>query len=205
MEKLRNTRILALVGIIALVLGTIMPYITVSVFGYSDSISLWGYWEGKLIVVLAVANLLFIFKDFVEKYIPQLFNTTLGRKIKNLNNPKFSLIPTVLVAVFAIYLYNKLDLDAISKYLKYGLGFWSLWIGVISLVAHAILYKYPVANIQQNTQQQPMNYNYNQQSTQQQPMQQDNNIPQTGVKICPACGNKCDANTNKCFMCGNQI
>ena len=137
-EKCNSTRILAAIGIAGLVLGTITPYVKYNIFGYKYSISLWGYWEGKIIMVLALANLLFIFKDLVEKYVPFLFNNWVGRKVQDCDNPKFSLIPTVLVAIFAIYETSVLGIDSF-KY--YNLGFYTMWIGVISLVAYAFLHK----------------------------------------------------------------
>ena len=137
-EKCKSTRILAAIGISGLVLGTITPYVKYNIFGYKYSISLWGYWEGKIIMVLALANLLFIFKDLVEKYVPFLFNNWVGRKVQDCDNPKFSLIPTVLVAIFAIYETSVLGIDSF-KY--YNLGFYTMWIGVISLVAYAFLHK----------------------------------------------------------------
>lgn len=139
LEKCKNTKILAIVGIVALVLGTMMDYIKISLFGFTESISLFGYWEGKIVLLLAVANTLFIFKEWVKKYIPALFNTNIGKKIENINNPKASLIPTILAVIFMLYLHNKLDI--VSEYTSYGLGFYLLWIGSISLVAYAILYK----------------------------------------------------------------
>lgn len=137
-EKFKTTRILATIGIIGLILGTIMPYVKYNIFGYKYSISLWGYWEGKIVMILAIANLLFIFKDIVEKYMPKLFDTDIGKKIQNLDNPKYSLVPTVLVAIFAIYLTTTLS---ISSFKYYNIGFYSLWIGVICLVAYAIVHK----------------------------------------------------------------
>lgn len=151
MDKLKNTRILGLVGIVGLFLGIVMPYLTFSFLGYTQSISLWGYWEGKVMMVLTIANGLFIFKDYVQKYVPKLFETPLGQKIENAN-PKMALIPTILVVVFAIYLYTTLDVD--TNYLKYGLGFWTLWIGVVALVAHSILYKGNDVQINQPVQPQ---------------------------------------------------
>lgn len=138
MEKIKNTRILSMIGLLCLFLGVILPYFTFSFLGIKQSIALWSYWEGKVMMILIVANVLFIFKDYVEKYVPQLLNSTIGKKIQNAN-PKLAIIPTILVAVFAVYLYTKTDID--SNYIKHGLGFWSLWIGVICLVAHTFLYK----------------------------------------------------------------
>lgn len=136
-NKCKNTRILAAIGIIALVLGTIMPYAKYSILGYKYNITLWGYWEGKIVMLLALANLIFIFRDWVEKYIPALFNTTYGKKIKELDNTKYSLVPTVLIAIFIIF--ETFNLDISFKY--YNIGFYSVWLGTISLVAYAILHK----------------------------------------------------------------
>lgn len=139
LEKCKNTKLLAIIGVAGLILGTMMDYIKISVFGFTESLSLWGYWEGKIVLLLAIANTLFIFKDWVEKYIPALFNTNIGKKIANITNPKASLVPTILSVIFMFYLHNRLDID--SEYTSYGLGFYLLWIGAISLVAYAILYK----------------------------------------------------------------
>lgn len=137
-EKCKTTRILGAIGIAGLILGTIMPYTKYNIYGYEHTISLWGYWEGKIIMILALANLLFIFKDLVEKYAPTLFNNEVGRKVQECNNPKFSLIPTIISAVFAIYLTSTWG---ISSFKYYSIGFYAMWIGTISLVAYAFLHK----------------------------------------------------------------
>ena len=137
LDKMKNTRLLAGIGVACMILGTMFSYVSYDVFGYNYDIALWDYLEGKIILIIAIANLLFIFKDFVEKYIPSLFNTGIGKKIKDINNPKASLVPTILGAAFAIYLTLKLDVE----FSAYSLGFYSMWIGVICLVAYAILHK----------------------------------------------------------------
>lgn len=137
LEKLKTTRILAAIGIIGLIAGTILPYAEFHIFGYSYSATLWNYWQGKIIMLLSVANLLFLFKDIVEKYIPALFQSSFGQKIQELDEAKYSMIPTVLVIIFALYLSFSLSID-----LKYcSIGFYLLWIGVISLIAYAILHR----------------------------------------------------------------
>lgn len=185
MKVLKNKRILAFAGLICLFLGVVMPYFKVSIFGYSYEIKLWGFWEGKVMMSLIVANVLFIFKDYIERYVPQLFNTSLGSKVQNASQ-KWAIIPTVGVATFAVWLYIRLDVD--TTYLKHGLGFWSLWIGIICLIGHAILYK---KNLNVNRSQ--TNYS-----------QPQSNVEQS-VKFCPGCGNKCDLNVDRCFMCGRQF
>lgn len=207
MEFIRNKRLLALIGIIALILGTMLPYFTFSsFFGTSQSISLWGYWEGKVILTLTIANALFIFNDYIEKYIPQLFKTNIGRKIANVTNPKMSLIPTILVVGVVIYLNTQFDFN--SKYLKNGLGFYLLWIGIIFLIAHAVIYKKPIesqAKVSQGYNYQPVDPQQNYQ----QPIQ--NNMPQSiqnglgNKKFCPNCGNEVDETATQCFRCGNKF
>ena len=194
MEVIKNKRILALVGIAGLILGCFLPYYTISLFGYTQSISLWGYWEGKIVLVLTLANALFIFQDFIEKYVPQLFNNWVGNLVQKAKNPKFALVPTILVAVFAISLIIRLDVD--SDYIKYGLGFWVLWIGIIALIGHAIFYK--KQNVQSVQPQQTVNY-----QQVQQPMQQPQIDP--NKKFYPHCRNQVDANAETCFMCGNKF
>ena len=137
-EKCKTTRILGTIGIIGLVLGTILPYAQYNIFGYRYSVSLWGYWEGKVVMILAIANLLFIFKDIVEKYIPGLFNTKIGMIIRDCNNQKFSLIPTVLSVIFIIFLTVSLG---IKSFKYYSIGFYLVLLGIISLVAYAFLHK----------------------------------------------------------------
>ena len=136
-EKMKNTRILATIGIAGLILGTIFPYVSYSFFGSSVNISMWNYWEGKIVLILAIANLLFIFKDFVGKYIPSLFNTNIGKKIADIDNPKVSLVPTILAVVFVVYLQIRLDIG----FGNYGIGFYLLWIGIIALLAYAFLHR----------------------------------------------------------------
>lgn len=139
MEVIKNKKILALLGIAGLILGCFLPYYTISFFGYTQSISLLGYWEGKIIFVLTLANALFIFQDFIEKYVPQLFNNWVGNLVQKANNPKFVLIPTILVVVFAISLIIRMDVDL--SYIHYGLGFYLIWIGIICLVSYVIMSK----------------------------------------------------------------
>lgn len=137
LDKMKNTRLLAGIGVAGMILGTMFAYVSYNILGTVIDIALWDYLEGKIILIIAVANLLFIFKDVVEKYVPSLFNTGIGRKIKDINNPKASLVPTIAAAAFALYLTLKLNVS----FSAYSLGFYSMWIGVICLVAYAILHK----------------------------------------------------------------
>jgi len=155
---------------------------------------LWGYWEGKVILTLTLANALFIFSDEIKKFAPQLFNSNMGKIIDKVNNPKFALIPTIIVTVFLIYLFVEIG-D--TSYLKYGIGFFTVWLGVIALIGHSIFYKksiVPVAPVQygsammsgsymqqpmyNNGVQQPMNYAQPQQAAPVANNQQYANQPQ---------------------------
>ena len=141
MDKLKNTRILALVGSIAIFLGIILPYFTITIFGFKRSVSLWGYWEGKIAMILLLTNVAYIFRDYVDKYVPQLFDKIPnGDKIRTAN-PKLAIIPVIAIALFGIYLLTEVQS---SDYLKYGLGFYSLWLGIIALVAHTFICKVDV-------------------------------------------------------------
>ncbi len=139
MDKIKNTRILATIGIAGVILGVIFPYIKYTFWGYTTSITLWNYWQGKIMMVLALANVLLIFKDIVEKYVPALFNTSIGAKVANMNNPKTSLIPTIIIAIITIYLHATVA-DGFSLDIL-GMGFYFLWIGTICLIAYAFLHK----------------------------------------------------------------
>lgn len=137
LEKLKNTRLLAGIGIACLILGTMLSYVSYSFWGYTYELSLFDYWEGKIVLLIAIANLLFIFKDFVEKWVPSVFKSGFGKKIAEIENPKASLVPTIAAAAFALWLTLRLDVS----FSNYSLGFYSLWIGVIALVAYAFLHK----------------------------------------------------------------
>lgn len=191
-DDLKNKRILALIGIVCLTAGTFLPYLKVSVWTYNYTLTLWNYWEGKVIIALTLASTLFIFRDWVEKYAPQLFNNNIGKLVDKYNNTKYSLVPTILIALLALYLLS--DIDVSSKYLNYGIGFWIIWIGIISLVGHAVLYKKQnIQSVQNNINSVP-NIETNQPN-------QDN----TGIKYCPNCGTKLNENADTCFGCGNKF
>lgn len=138
-KKVKSTRILAAIGVVCLILGIIMPYINYEyLFGYTLTITLWNYWEGKVITVLIIATIIFIFKDIVEKYIPALLNNNIGRKVQELDSTKYSMVPTIIIALFDLYLIIKLGGNMFKFY---NIGFYSLWIGIICLIAYSILHR----------------------------------------------------------------
>ena len=76
MEYIKNKRILALVGLGCLLLGVFLAYYKVSLFGFSQSVSLIQAWQGIAILILTIVTGLFIFKDYVKKVVPKLFDSS---------------------------------------------------------------------------------------------------------------------------------
>lgn len=137
-EKVMHTKILAAIGIACMILGIFFAYVKVSLWGFSQSISLLKYWEGYVILVLALVNILIIFKANVEKFLPKMFKGKFGQFLVKIENQKFSLIPTGLVAVLVIYLHSVV---MTSSYIHYGLGFYLILIGIILLAVYPFIYK----------------------------------------------------------------
>lgn len=134
-EKCKNTRILGLIGIICLILGMILPYYSISVLSYTLTISLIDYIEGRIVILISILELLLIFMDFVEKYIPSLFKSNIAQKIKGHDNPKYTLIPTAIMVILIIYLMT------VSGFKYFSVGFYVTLVGVICLILYAFLYK----------------------------------------------------------------
>lgn len=198
MDKIKETRILALIGLICVFVGVITPYITFSILGYVRSLALWEYWEGKAIIVLLLANVLFIFRDYVEKYVPQLFKSELGKKIKDAN-PKLAIVPVVLIAAITIYMTSTIGVS--SSYAKHGLGFYSLWIGVICLVGHTVFYKKKTLDNIRST----VSAYQQKTATPEQPQQVQPTVEQQNVKFCTNCGVKLDQGATRCYACGKEF
>lgn len=137
MQKLHNTKILAIIGSVCLLLSVVLPYITISFFGISESIFLWKYWQGIVLIIIAILNILFIFKEAILKHVPSLANNQTINKILAINNPKASLVLTIIMVIFVICL------TAITGFAFrfYNIGFYTLWLGVICLVLYPFLYK----------------------------------------------------------------
>ncbi len=140
MEKLKNTRWLALIGLILCFLGNTLPYLiyTMPYAKITIKTKLCTYWEGKIIFILILANLLFIFKDYVKKYMPKLFDSNMGKWILNADS-KLTFLPTLGIALFAIWIFPNIDMN--WNIVKYGIGFYALWLGIILLVIHQFIYR----------------------------------------------------------------
>ena len=57
MDYIKNKRFIALAGVVCLLLGIFLAYYKVSLFGFSQSVSLIQAWQGIIILILS-----FIFK-----------------------------------------------------------------------------------------------------------------------------------------------
>lgn len=180
MEILKNKRYLALAGLCTLLLAIFLPYYSykVEAFGKVVSegkVSLIGYWEGYIILFCIISTAIYIFMDFIEKYASFLTNLPMVQNIKN-NNPKLVLVPIGIIILVSIY-----DIISLSKYsfTKFGLGFYFEIIGIICLVAHAILYRGATGVVSSSTTQSIVDINQQPTNNIQQPMmnqQQMNNM-----------------------------
>lgn len=153
-DKLKHTRLLAGIGLAAMFLGTLLPYIKYSMFGYAIKLSLWKYWEGKIVLILLIANAIFFFKDYIEKYIPSLLNVSVWKKISELKY-QYAMIPSIIAVAFILYLTIKLDIN----FGYYNIGFYTLWFGVICIIIYLIINKGKPVIPQKDISKQEENYN----------------------------------------------
>lgn len=196
LEKLKEKKIIGAIGIATVFLGVLLPYYQVSIFGHTYKLALWNYIEGKVILLLLTANFLFLFRDFAQKYVPQVFESNIGQKIQTAN-PKLAIVPVILIVAFVVILFLRLD---VGSTLDHGMGFYFLWLGIICLTVHTFLYKNVEPVSTQYTNGEQINKDYSQ------TMQNRQQLSYLGsVKYCSGCGNKCEANTNICSFCGRQL
>ena len=137
LEKIKTTRLLAGVGIICMFLGTIIAYAKINFWGYTGNVCLYKHLEGIVIMIVAIVDFLFIFKDTVEKYIPKLFESKIGKNITEVGDRKLSLISVIIVVIMAVILHARLDFSIAH----FSLGFYVLYFGVICLGAYALMHK----------------------------------------------------------------
>lgn len=135
-EKVKHTRLLGAIGLISILLGTVLPYIKYNAFVAIISKSLFSYWEGKIVILLLIINLILFFKDYIEKYIPSLLNINAWRKISELNY-QYVMVPAIIAILLVIYRTIKIDIS----FGHYNIGFYTLWFGVICIVIYLIINK----------------------------------------------------------------
>lgn len=98
---------------------------------------------------MVLANLLFIFKDYVEKYVPKLFEIDMAKKIKDIKNPKASLVPTIIAVVLVLITTSRLNYSLSD----YSIGFYLVWLGVICLVLYPIMNKNSMNSVSENNKE----------------------------------------------------
>lgn len=103
-----------------------------------------------------------------------------------------------MVSITALKVLLNYTIKSNSKYLYYGIGFYALWLGVICIIAHAILYKGD--KVRQSYTEPVQNMNNESNNVNEQIEDTTNN-----VKFCPSCGTKLDQNAQMCFMCGHKF
>lgn len=189
MKTFKNTRILAFCGLCCLFLAEMLPYLTFSFWGYFQQIKLWNYFEGKAMMFLILLDAVFIFHDYIEKYIPNFKNSKMGKKMLDIN-PKLAFIFTIGIAFFAIWLSLRLDID--TRYLKRGSGFYCLWGGIFCLTLHSFVYRKERQNHSVSVESQTE-------------YASSPEIVNSNMKFCPNCGNQVQTNAEICFMCGRKF
>lgn len=135
-NKLKYTRLLAGFGLATMILGIILPYIKYTTILGTLKISLWESWKGKIVLVLLIANAIFLFKDYIEKYIPSLANVPVWKKISELKY-QYAMVPSLIAAVFVILITMNLDIS----FGLYNIGFYIFWLGLICIVIYLIINK----------------------------------------------------------------
>ena len=140
MHYLKETKLLGLIANIILVISVFLPIITVTVslfgFSHSETIS-YIKGDGIFILILAIINIILIFANKLADKIPFM---------SKLTNPKYSLVPTAIIALLLIILMSnkgKLLGNDYSTFatIKYNIGFYLLWLGTIASAAYPFLYK----------------------------------------------------------------
>jgi len=99
-----------------------------------------------------------------------------------------------------------ISIDVSSEYIKYGIGFYILWVGILALIGHAIFYKKPATINEQNN----INMVNNSQTTVEQniniPVQNVNTpVQNVGTKFCTQCGNPMNMTDMVCSKCGKNF
>ena len=149
MEVLKTKKYLGIAGVVILFLSVFFPFFVVQYGSFKEGVSLIKGWEGYVLVLMAIASAMIIFRDVLEEKLPQIYNTGFGSQVKSWGEKglfapiAFSILDVVITCVrveakLKAYSYGFIDL---SKYVKYGFGFWAAVIGIVLLIGYAVLYK----------------------------------------------------------------
>ena len=224
-ELIESKRILALVGVLGSVLALILPFYTITFFGYTSSAAAIDSWVGIVLLIFVLLSGVVIFSNLIKSKFPEVLNNSVGKFIEKVNDPKFGFIPAVVVALFIIYLVSKTKefLDV----LDFGIGFYLMCLGVLCFIGHGIFYKgnkkvavQTMSNEQNmynnvqttiisnepqvNSNIETTNTMQNTQSINNQTIQNIEPQPELPPKFCPNCGTKLTGDATSCFMCGKE-
>ncbi len=206
---LKTKRILAVVGLVAFFLGLLFPYYNGTIFGAEfKGSALIKDPKGKLILILIIVNIIVIFKDYIKKYVPKLFNNNFVLKLEKIGQKKLTLISSAVLIIYVIYI--NIDLWSGIDNLSKDLGYYLLCIGIIALAGHNILYKNQIETknnevdnssitnvnniVENNNNDNNNNNNINNE------IKEEESIQET--KICPNCGAQLEQNITLCEKCG---
>lgn len=136
LNKMKTTRILGIIGLILTYIGLMIPFAGIEVWGYeSTSAYMEVYDNGKGVMLLWLLTVIIMYSDIIAANWPR------GEKIMSLlKNQKAVLVPCVISLIILIAttvcLFSDYD-DDVSLYP----GYFISWLGLISTVAYALLYK----------------------------------------------------------------
>lgn len=135
MDYLKNSKILGIVGNALVAVGCFLPFISVSVFGISQSAS-YIQGDGVFVLILSIIALVMIFADKLVEKVPFL---------EKVRNPKLTLIPTAISAILVVIaIVNSTSAGGLGGGLvnvSFGFGFWMIVIGLVASAAYPFLYK----------------------------------------------------------------
>jgi hypothetical protein len=199
MEMLKKKRYLAIAGFAFVILGVFLPFFTVKFWGTTASAAMTEYWEGWVVFCLTLSAIGYVFKEELAKYVPSF------DKLKY-SNSKLVLAPVGGMVLFTVVLILRYfnSSKIVREYIHFGVGFYFVIIGLVLVVAHAILYKpdeapaasvapapgtpvapeAPAAPAAESVPEAPA---------------------QPTFKTCPQCGNQMDINATVCPVCGKQM
>lgn len=143
LAKMKETRILAIIGLVLLYAGLMMPMFGIESGSSATTASFVdAYDNGKGASLLVVLSAILIFSDIIAA------NWKKGEKVfSKLTNRKLLLIPVIIFAIILIVtqvkFFNDIDdsffYDSDDVYLYP--GYFINWLGMIALVAYVFLYK----------------------------------------------------------------
>ena len=146
MEKLKNTKMLGVIGNIAIIISLFLPwvYVEATSIGLSDSSQFIVGKDGKWALILSIFSLIVI---FAENIAPKF--------LKGLSNVKITIIPCFVQLLMIVnVLYNASTIS--NSYITYhfGIGFYLMCVGVVLCMVFPFIYKQDKQN-KQNKQDKP--------------------------------------------------